>query len=282
MTLPLGHPFALLRRIPGKQGTLTASEAQAYIPDMKQLRACPPAHSLLTLCFFSRLTLNLKRVHAGLQYETSWVDVTKVTEVRKSLGAAPIRKHFIDDSDFYTLPVIVDHSTGQTVGDSFDIALFLDKTYPSRDPDGEPQLFPPSTVSLQRAFNAHVDNVFSNHVILVTHTMPLNPETADTFKAECCRRAGKASWEEFGLSEEDRAAILKKFEAALGELAKVYNKRDEGPFLEGRSMMYADLIVGGWLQMMKACLPEWQELRGWQDGLWGDLCDALDKYAQTG
>lgn len=235
---------------------------------------------------FSRYTLNLKRIHCGLQYETSWVDVTKVTEVRKSLGAAPVRKHWIDNSDFYTLPVLVDHATGQTVGDSFDIALYLEKTYPNPSREqgevGVPQLFPPSTIALQRAFNAHVDTVFSNHVILVTHTMPLNHETADPFKTECCRRAGKTSWEELGLSGEARAAMLTKFEAALGELAKLYNKRDEGTFLEGRTILYADLIVGGWLQMMKVCLPEWEELRGWQDGLWGNLSDALDKYAQTG
>ena len=54
----------------------------------------------------------------------------------------------------------------------------------------------------------------------------------------------------------------------------------EGPFLEGKTPMYADLIVGGWLAMMKETLPEWDTLQKWHGGLWGDLHKALEKYAQ--
>ena len=74
--------------------------------------------------------------------------------------------------------------------------------------------------------------------------------------------------------------MLASLEAALGGLAKLYVRRDEGPFLEGKTLMYADLIVGGWLAMMKVTLPEWDILQKWHNGLWGDLHKALEKYAQ--
>lgn len=226
-----------------------------------------------------RYALNFKRQHGGVQYTTSWVDLSKVTEVRKSLGAIPVRKHLHDDSDFYTLPVIVDHSpAGQqtVVGDSFDIAVYLDKTYP-----GAPNLFPERTVALHRAFNTLADTIFPEHAALVLN-MPFNPETEDVVKKEFCRRVGKDTWEELMLPEEAREALLVKFEARLGELAKLYVKRDEGPFLEGKVPMYADMIVGGWLQWLREACPEWDRIKEWHGGLWGKLNQGLSVYAQAG
>lgn len=111
--------------------------------------------------------------------------------------------------------------------------------------------------------------------------MPLDPATRDVSRAEFCRRAGRARWEELCVVGEARAALLRSFEAALGGLAGCFVRRDEGPFLEGAVLMYADLIVGGWLLMMKVCLPEseWEMLREWDGGLWGRLVDALGEYA---
>ena len=64
---------------------------------------------------------------------------------------------------------------------------------------------------------------------------------------------------------EERAKKLAGFEAALGSgLAGFFNRKDEGPFLEGKTPMYADFVDGGWLRMMGVCLLEWEELRGWQ------------------
>lgn len=203
------------------------------------------------------------------------MDLTNVPTVRRSLGAAPVRKHDVDGSDFHTLPVVVDD--GLAVGDSFDIALHLDAAHPS-----EPPLFPPGTAALHRALNAHADRVFTEHVVLAMAGMPLNPETRHLSEAEFCRRAGGAvSWEEMNVVGEARAALLGKFEAALGVLARCFVRRGEGPFLEGAVPMYADLILGGWLHMMEVCLPddEWDALRRWDGGLWGTLFDALNKYA---
>ena len=114
--------------------------------------------------------------------------------------------------------------------------------------------------------------------------MPLDPATAETSRADFARRAGVARWEDFEIPQgsDKRRKMLGAFEAALGsDLAAWFVRRDEGPFLEGRTPMYADLIVGGWLQMMRNCLPEWEDLRGWHGGLWGRLFDALEEWAEV-
>ena len=109
--------------------------------------------------------------------------------------------------------------------------------------------------------------------------MPFDPATAEASRAEFVRRTGVARWEELEIppGSEERREKLAAFEAALGSgLAGWFVKRVEGPFLEGKLPMYADMIIGGWLQMMRNCLPEWEELRGWHGGLWGRLFDGLE------
>lgn len=218
--------------------------------------------------------LNFKRVHSALDYTTCWTDLTEVTQVRQSLGAAPCRKHYLDQTDFYTLPVIVDHSrdTDQVVGDSFEIAMYLDKAYPSTR-----QLFPGDTAASYRQFNTEVDTIFTKYVVLGAHTMPLNPETAAKTRAEFCRRAARKDWEEFAVRGDDRIAMLIEFEKALGQLSELYGEIGSSVYLtRDATPTYADFIIGGWLWMLKETLPEWDKVRSWQDGLWGKLHDTLN------
>jgi glutathione S-transferase len=180
-----------------------------------------------------------------------------------------------DGSPFYTLPIIHDPSTDRVIGDTFDIAVYLDKICP----DGPP-LFPPSSIGLHKAFNAHVDASFTAFVALCSDGMPLNPETADQVKSEFLRRAGStASWEEVIIRGEERVKMVAAFKDKLGELAKLYIF--DGPFLEGQTLTYADIIVGGWLQFMKAALEEWEDLFTWHDGRWRKIHEALEKYAEV-
>lgn len=126
-----------------------------------------------------------------------------------------------------------------------------------------------------------MDKVFTDHVVLACQTFPFNPDTAAESKAEFCRRAGTKTWEELGIYGEQRKAMLQKFETELGELARLYLKTDEGPFLEGSTPMYADFIVGGWLIFCKESLPEWHIVQKWQGGHWARLHEALEKYAKA-
>ena len=73
------------------------------------------------------------------------------------------------------------------------------------------------------------------------------------------------------------------FKDMLGDLAQLFLRDKTGPFLLGQKATYADLIVGGWLRMSRVTLPasEWEELKGWHGGVFGQFHDALDKYAEV-
>ena len=224
-------------------------------------------------------------------YRTTWVAPLDVAATRQKLGVPAVRK-YADGTDYPTLPILYDPTTtsstqqeGTLVGDSFDIAIHLHNKQSSSPDGGRPLLFPPNSLALHRTFNAHVDALFSiNGALLAGYYMPLDPATAEASRAAFARRYGLSRWEdlEIPLGSEERKKKLAVFEAALGSgLAVWFVRQDEGPFLEGRTPMYADLIVGGWLQMMRNCLPEWKELRAWHGGLWGRLHDALEQWAEV-
>ncbi|KAF9973646.1 hypothetical protein BGZ73_003115 [Actinomortierella ambigua] len=248
----------------------------------------------------TRLALNFKKV----PYTTTWVALPDVAKVRRGLDMDACRK-FADGSDFYTLPVVVDPNTGAKVGDSFDIALYLQEQYPQA---GDGDLLPDQELDYEfnhpmaflvplsekrvntqfdnyARFNMYVDGTFTAHAGLMGYGMPLDPATAEATKAEMVRRAGGyvKSWEEFEIKGEQRTQTWASFKEALGGLAKLYEKDPSGPFLLGQRASYADFIVGGWLRMMYVTLPkhEWEEARNWHGGIFGRLFDGLLQYAEV-
>ncbi|KFY05436.1 hypothetical protein V491_09132 [Pseudogymnoascus sp. VKM F-3775] len=117
----------------------------------------------------------------------------------------------------------------------------------------------------------------------MAYGIPLDPATADITKAEFVNRAGVKSWEDFKMVGEVRETMKSSFEKSLGDLAKMFARDTTGPFLLGQKASYADIIVGGWLRMGRVTLPEseWEELKSWHGGVFGQLHDALDKYAEV-
>ncbi|KAF9485071.1 hypothetical protein BDN70DRAFT_871766 [Pholiota conissans] len=230
----------------------------------------PPATTYAPNPWKTRYALNFK----GVQYKTEWVELPDVTDTRKRLGVPANRKHW-DGSDFNTLPVIHDLSTGEIVGDTYEIALYLDKAYPNG-----PTLFPPSTTALTMAFNKQIDAIFTNHVFLCVHGIPFNPESFEETKKSFLFRTRAEKWEDLNCEGEERVRKLESLKTALGEMVKIY--RTGGPFLED-TPAYPDLIVGAWLQSYKATLPakEWEDLLTWHGGLWAKIHKALDKYAEV-
>ncbi|KAH6639984.1 hypothetical protein BKA67DRAFT_588197 [Truncatella angustata] len=229
----------------------------------------PPVHPYAPNPWKARYALNFKRAN----FVTEWVDLADVTSTRKSLGAEPVR-FFSDGEPFYTLPAIKDKSSDTVVGDSFDIAVYLDKKHPSG-----PLLFRHS-IGLYAAFNTHIDSIFPTAAPLCSQSMPFNPETAEQCKAEFCRRIGVKTWDELIVRGEDRRKILSAFQVALGDVAK-YFRFSDGPFIGGKEADYADIIIGGWLMFLSQTVPEWEEIRTWHGGLWGKLHDGLEPYRGT-
>ncbi|AQZ14656.1 hypothetical protein BZL39_H00300 [Zygosaccharomyces parabailii] len=247
----------------------------------------------------TRQALNFK----GLPYSTSWVALPDITKVRKGLKVPPCRK-FADGTDFFTLPIIEDPATGWLVGDSFDIAVYLQKTYPNA---GAGDLFPPQTLDYvfkhglaslvplsecsdsdypeYAKFNVNVDAAFTAHVELSVQGFPFDPATveAEISKEEFVRRAGARCWEDFALVGEQREKVKDSFRNMLGDLAKLFLRDTSGPFLLSARASYTDFIVGAWLRMMSVTLPEseWKEVRSWHNGLFGQLCDALQVFSEV-
>lgn len=239
----------------------------------------------------SRLALNYK----AIPHETTWVTLPDIKNVRSGLGIPACRK-FADGTDFYTLPILIDPTTSRKIGDSFDIAVYLNKQYPDSGGD----LFPPQSLDYTydpsaqiliplsetdaseypqyARFNANVDAAFTMHTLLMVGGMPFDPETEEEAKKEFLRRAGATSWDAFSIGDEQRKQMLASFEKALGDLAKLFG--NHGPFITEKAS-YADLIVGGWLRMANRTMPadEWEQLRGWHGGVFGRLHDALEEYA---
>ncbi|KAI1756208.1 hypothetical protein F4782DRAFT_485215 [Xylaria castorea] len=243
----------------------------------------------------SRLALNFK----DIAHKTRWVPVPEIPRVRRDLGVPACRK-YPDGSDFMTLPILVDPSTNSKIGDSFDIAVYLQKTYPA---SGDGDLFPPQELDFAydpdlpawaprlseredvehadySKFNSNIDAAFTAHVGLMGYYMPLDSEES---KEAMVRRAGAASWEDFKVDGEAREKLTDSLRLMLGELAKLFSRDTSGPFIMGKQASYADLVVGGWLHMMRGTLPgnEWQEARGWHGGIFGHLYDGLEKYAEV-
>ncbi|KAJ5082278.1 glutathione S-transferase-like protein ustS [Penicillium argentinense] len=232
----------------------------------------------------TRAALNFKH----LPYTTTWVPLPEIAKVRKGLGVPACRK-FADGSDFYTLPIIEDPNTNSRLGDSFDIVSYLQKQYPDA---GDGDLLPAQTLdftfsqdgiliplSEQGGVNSMT---FTAHVVLCAQGTRFDPATAEATKAEFARRAGMSSWDDFTVPAEVRVKTLESFEKALGELGKLFLKDPSGPFVLGPRASYADIIVGAWLNLMRATLPddEWQQVRSWHGGIFGQLYDGLQKYAE--
>ncbi|KAH9433712.1 hypothetical protein MCOR02_005757 [Pyricularia oryzae] len=214
----------------------------------------PPVRPFAVNPCKTRYALNFKKV----SYKTELVELPDVKNVRKSLECAPVRKH-MDGSDFYTLPIVKNTKTGEIVGDSFDIALYLDRTFQTG-----PRLMAAGTEGLTAAFNAQVDALWVQIVRLGMRNFPFNPANGHIYKAEACARFGAESWEAMDTqTEEERVKILKDGEAALEPLAKWYRMDESGPFLAGAQVAYADIAVGGWLLMYSVTFPRRSLRRSW-------------------
>jgi glutathione S-transferase len=256
----------------------------------------PPSRTFAPNPWKTRFALNYK----GLPYQTQWVDMPDITALRENLGV-PANRTLPNGKPFHTLPVINDPSTGKLLGDTFEIALYLDSAYPEA-----PKLFRSHATGLTAAFNAHVDGLFTKYAIL-NDQMPFDPRCLDKVMAMFTKRAESMSVD-LQLNSDQREKMFLSFEADLGELAKAYrhtggttdyfwrtggtqqeqsqrppaDREQAGPFLDGNEPAYADFIVGAWLKAIEASMkPEdWQRLRSWQDGLWGRVVDALDKWSE--
>ncbi|KAH7342044.1 hypothetical protein B0J17DRAFT_704531 [Rhizoctonia solani] len=167
----------------------------------------------------TRLTLNYKRIPYRVEY-VSFPDVTRKSE---ELGVKPTNP---DGEIKYTLPMIADPSlvpNGKPtyVADSFNIAIYLDKTYPAPK---FPAVFPPGMRAVQKI----TYDLFMKHGVF--KQLPADTSIDSKFWGDL---HGKWNWfgETLDLNEED--------------------------FAIGGIIFFVRRAEGGEMQMWKA-MAEWQ------------------------
>lgn len=128
-------------------------------------------------------------------------------------------------------------------------------------------------------FNMHIDATFTAYVALVAEYLPFNPDTAEETRALFVKRAHLSSWDDLSIKGDAREQLKTAFKSALTSLAELFMVHETGPYLEGHEANYADLVVGGWLNMFSATMPrdEWSDFKTWHCGVFARLHDALQK-----
>ena len=243
------------------------------------------------------MALSFKKV----PFTTTFVDLLDINSVRQGLNCPAVRK-FDDGSDYYTLPMLRDPVSGTVVGDSFDIANYLEDRFPDsggclfpadstktgldyESPAKDTLFYAPLTThegkkNLDYAqFQTMVDATFSSDVLLIAQFMPFLPATADAIHALMAKRAHLPSWDVLNIQGEARVQLIATFKTSVESLAKFFTVNKGGPHLEGEKANYADLIVGGWLNYFSSCMPaeEWEDFKTWHGGVFGRLHDALQQ-----
>ncbi|KZS96514.1 hypothetical protein SISNIDRAFT_407213 [Sistotremastrum niveocremeum HHB9708] len=224
----------------------------------------------------SRFALNFK----GLPHKTHWVEYPDIEQTMKGIGAAPTDKRD-DGSDHYTCPVISDPTSGTApavVSDSWDIALYLDKAYPSA-----PLLFPKGTVILQEVYIQKLNQLVLSPVMrLLISFMPthLNPHSAEYFTRTREEWVGKKI-DDFCPAGPEREKALDQMKEGLGKLAGLLDKYDGGAermFVSGEEPVFADFVLASTFEWAKIVGEEevWSKVKSWHGGRWERFLNAVE------
>lgn len=160
------------------------------------------------------------------------------------------------------------------MADSFAIAEYLEKTYPS------PSLFPHGTIALQSLFDdalrtAAIRPIFK--IVLYDIFSILNPASQPFFRSTREKNLGQAL-EDIAPKGDDAIAGWEKAKAGLGTVDTWY-KKTNGPFLMGETVSWVDLVAASWLIWFKIIKPEkWKEIETWHDGRWTKVLRDLEQY----
>jgi glutathione S-transferase len=193
-----------------------------------------------------------------------------------------------DDPPRNKFPIIHDSTTGQAVCDSTRIILYLDRTYPDT-----PRVIPAGAEALAVAF----DDVVRTHIAgaavasLVTRNALWIDETSKAGYHQIVETMViKMPVEDFFAAPEIEKGIWEKAEAQFGVVDKllqktrlVSNGTEDGLYLGGKTVTYADICIGAVLTWAKRTLggagqEHWQRLAGWNEGRWVKLHNVIQAY----
>jgi glutathione S-transferase len=219
-----------------------------------------------------RFVLNYKK----LSYKTVYLTFPEIPKEFKKKGIPCSGESA--KGPLYTCPSIFDHSNNTPVTESFNIALYLDKTYPDT-----PKALPPGTEALQSAFHDRFFEVIGAILPFLLPKIPfvLHPDSSEPFSQDRERDFGKplADIEPKG---EERVKAWKEVKAAFDTLHGWLNKTP-GPYFMGETVTFADFVVGGTLITLEITFgensQEWKDITTWNNGEWVAFKKNLEKFA---
>ena len=213
--------------------------------------------------------------YKGLPFEVEWVEYPDIAPRMKELGAAPGKSR--GGTEMYTLPVLRDPNTGVIITDSWEIAVYLDNTYP------EKPVFPEDTKGLISAFGTMLLNqIFPVVKFLVLRSKEvLNERSAEYYltKRQIHFNQKIEEWSPEGPERERHWSILEK---TLAAWKAVYDKT-EGKWLMGNTFSYADILTASLLFWFKRVLhdDEWKRVAAWHDGHWERLLADVERECKV-
>ncbi|KAF5366592.1 hypothetical protein D9758_008953 [Tetrapyrgos nigripes] len=226
----------------------------------------------------ARYCLNYK----GLAYTTIYIEYhwQDVEAVCKESGIPPSRTN-PDGTPKYTLPSIIDPTTGTAVSDSFRIAEYLDKAYPET-----PVVLPPGTRGLQAAF---VEGLFPKMLPLIKFGMDPTASKFITEKSEAYfRRVRGADWgpgvtlkDIYPDTQEEKNVEWKNLEKAFEGIGNWIGQ--ENKFIMGDRPTFGDFALAAFLwwarELWGEDSEEWKEISTrWGEGRSGKMLENLDQY----
>jgi len=251
----------------------------------------------------TRFALNYK----GLPYHTEWIEYPDIKSHCIDIGASPSE---IEPSGepYYSLPVIYDPNTSETITDSFQIALYLDRQYPEM-----PKLFPvPNTESLSYGFLTAMGKNFRAPLypmILAGVCECLNERSAVYFRETREANYVPKTLEEVsygkGKDSEEYKKLWNDLEKGLQRLGEIMDfsvpqEGKRGPYVMGDTLSYVDLAIAAsfvWARrawaapnVLKAppadgkevdgdSSEEWQRVCALQSARWKKYTDLFEKYS---
>ncbi|KAI6031238.1 hypothetical protein BKA83DRAFT_88250 [Pisolithus microcarpus] len=208
--------------------------------------------------------VNLTLVSSGSSLQVEWVEYPDIAQRMKQIGAR--KNKFAGGVEMYTLPVLSDPNTNALITDSWEIAEYLEKTYPENK-------------GLICVFDTAIFDILQPSIPFhfLRTSQILSERSAEYFittKAALLRR----KFSEFspeGPKRDEHWAIIKR---AMETLKEWYDK-EEGKWLMGDIFSYADIITAQRLFWFKRILhdDEWEKITSWHDGRWGKLLADVEK-----
>ncbi|KAH8835008.1 hypothetical protein DL96DRAFT_1808931 [Flagelloscypha sp. PMI_526] len=217
----------------------------------------------------TKYCLNLK----DIEFVTVWVKPLRVRSLVKKLGAKPIGK-LPNGSDWYTVPVIQDTTTGAIVSESFDIACYLDEKFPDKGP-----ILVHDVEADRLLYHKLQDYIFKDMSAFGLNQTYARFAVGDLEQAEAFRdrwqgvlRRTFESMLPVGpeATEKKWAGIEKGFAWVSEEIEKRHGKGAK--YLGGREPCFLDTVVLGRLFWFKTIFGEnsevWERMMKWEDGKW--------------